>query len=473
MLSNFLLLEKFYISQKLSELEEQTERFEDFWVKEDVTGLVALIQELENRYSAVIEFRQANRDNIYSTRLDKAKDQQANLLFDNSVEVRLTREDMRKFYAGKPVTFQTSNHAPGMQVIGVTKQFENGETILTHVAVDSIQESVALMNRFIMVISVLLLIFGWIWSKSFANRFTKPILSIKEMSEGISKLDFTKRWKDTRTDELGELGETMNTLSDILDQSIQEIKKQNLQLEAELKKKDMLEEMRKAFISDVSHELKTPIALIQGYAEGLLYDINEDSKNREEYCHVIVDEAKQMSRLVTDLLFISKLESGAEPLNIEAFRIQPLIANVCEKLETILSPDAHISIEIADVTVLGDYRKVERVLTNLMTNAYKYVNDQGIIRLSTQHMANGKLRIQLYNSCDNLSEEELEKIWVSFYKVDKARNREQALSSTGLGLSIVKKLMDLHQGDCGARNIEAGVEFWFELSVQEPVQIIE
>ena len=171
-----------------------------------------------------------------------------------------------------------------------------------------------------------------------------------------------------------------------------------------------------------------------------------------------------MSRLVTDLLFISKLESGAEPLDIEHFQIQPLISAVHEKLETILLPDSNIYIDVPDVEVSGDYRKIERVLTNLMTNAYKYVSDNGEIRLTAEGH-DGKLRIQLYNSCDSLSEDELEKIWVSFYKVDKARNREQALSSTGLGLSIVKKLMDLHGEACGARNIERGVEFWFELPI--------
>ena len=463
MLCNFLLLEKFYISQKLSELEEMTDRFETLWEEEKINELVGLVQELENRYSAVIEFLQSNQESIYSTRFGK-KATQAMLPFDNSVEVRLTEADMQKFYAGKIVTFKTRNHDPGVQVIGVTKKFPNGETILMHVTVDSIQESVALMNQFIFVISIFLLIFGWLWSKMFANHFTKPILSIKKMSEGISKLDFSERWRDKRKDELGELGQTMNTLSDILDESIQEIKKQNLRLEAELRKKDMLEEMRKAFISDVSHELKTPIALIQGYAEGLLYDINQDPKDRQEYCHVIIDEAKQMSRLVTDLLFISKLESGAEPLDIEHFQIQPLISAVHEKLETILLPDSNIYIDVPDVEVSGDYRKIERVLTNLMTNAYKYVSDNGEIRLTAEGH-DGKLRIQLYNSCDSLSEDELEKIWVSFYKVDKARNREQALSSTGLGLSIVKKLMDLHGEACGARNIERGVEFWFELPI--------
>ena len=256
----------------------------------------------------------------------------------------------------------------------------------------------------------------------------------------------------------------MNTLSDILDKSIQEIRKQNKQLEDELHRKEALEEMRKAFISDVSHELKTPIALIQGYAEGLLYDINKDSENREEYCQVIVDEAKQMSTLVNDLLFISKLESGAEQLQQENFAIMPLISNVCEKLKPILSSNVHVDVQIPNVRVYADYRKIERVLTNLVTNAYKYVNEKGIIRIHAVEQ-NGKLQIQLYNSCDHMSAEELEKIWISFYKIDKSRNRDLTLSSTGLGLSIVKKLMDLHNESYGAQNLADGVEFWFELPI--------
>lgn len=461
---NFLFLEKFYVSQKLKELEEMTHHFEEKWEQNDIVGLAKLIQELENRYSAVIEFQNASQQNIYSTRLYRPQLNKYTFPYENSVEVPLTEEDVTRFSEGKMVTFQTKNRTPDMQVIGVTKKFSDGEVILTHVTVESIQESVKLMNQFILCISMMLFIFGWFWSKSYADRFTRPILTIKGMSESLSRLDFSARWKEQRKDELGELGETMNTLSDILDTSIQEIRKQNEQLEAELKRKDALEQMRKAFISDVSHELKTPIALIQGYAEGLLYDINQDSKNKEEYCQVIVDEAKQMSSLVNDLLFISKLESGVEPLNVESFKISPLVSNVCEKLETILSPDVHVDMNIPDIEISGDYRKIERVLTNLMTNAYKYVNEKGIIRMNAVEKGD-KLRVQIYNSCDNMQEEELEKIWLSFYKIDKSRNREAALSSTGLGLSIVKKLMDLHKEACGARNIEDGVEFWFELPI--------
>ena len=459
---NFLFLEKFYVSQKLKELTEMTEQFETLWEKNHIDDLAKLIQELENRYSAVIEFQNANQENIYFTRLYRPQLNKYIFPYENDVEITLTTEDLINFSEGKMVTFNTENRDSGIQVIGVTKKFIDGEVVLTHIALESIQESVGLLNQFILFISIVLFIFGWFWSRIYAERFTHPILKIKGMSERISQLDFSARWEDKRKDELGELGETMNALSNILDKSIQEIRKQNKQLEAEIERKDALEQMRKAFISDVSHELKTPIALIQGYAEGLLYDINHDAENKEEYCQVIVDEAKQMNSLVNDLLFISKLESGVEPLNVEHFKILPLISNVCEKLETFLSPDICMHIDIPDVEVYADYRKIERVLTNLITNAYKYVNEKGMIRM-TSIIKENKLRIQIYNSCDSISEEELEKIWVSFYKIDQSRNRETTLSSTGLGLSIVKKLMDLHQEACGARNIEDGVEFWFEL----------
>lgn len=463
-LCNFLFLEKFYVSQKLKELEEMGEKFEVLWQNEELSELASLIQEMENRYSAVIEFQSANQEKLYSTRRIQPQLNKYNFPYANSVQIRLTTEDMRHFYEGKMVTFQAQNRLSSSQIIGITKQFVNGEVILAHVTVESIQESVALMNQFLFFVSILLFIFGWFWSKVYADHFTRPILAIKGMSESLSKLDFSRRWHDKRTDELGELGETMNTLSDILDKSIQEIRKQNKQLEDELHRKEALEEMRKAFISDVSHELKTPIALIQGYAEGLLYDINKDSENREEYCQVIVDEAKQMSTLVNDLLFISKLESGAEQLQQENFAIMPLISNVCEKLKPILSSNVHVDVQIPNVRVYADYRKIERVLTNLVTNAYKYVNEKGIIRIHAVEQ-NGKLQIQLYNSCDHMSAEELEKIWISFYKIDKSRNRDLTLSSTGLGLSIVKKLMDLHNESYGAQNLADGVEFWFELPI--------
>ena len=147
-LCNFLFLEKFYVSQKLKELEEMGEKFEVLWQNEELSELASLIQEMENRYSAVIEFQSANQEKLYSTRRIQPQLNKYNFPYANSVQIRLTTEDMRHFYEGKMVTFQAQNRLSSSQIIGITKQFVNGEVILAHVTVESIQESVALMNQF-------------------------------------------------------------------------------------------------------------------------------------------------------------------------------------------------------------------------------------------------------------------------------------------------------------------------------------
>jgi signal transduction histidine kinase len=223
--------------------------------------------------------------------------------------------------------------------------------------------------------------------------------------------------------------------------------------------------MRNQFISDVSHELKTPIALIQGYAEGLNDGIATDEESKKYYVEVILDEANKMSNLTKDLLDLSRLEYGKEELMIEDFNITELVQNTIKKNDVIFK-EKDIKCELVskeEYMVKGDLARIDQVLTNYLSNAIKNVSKEKIIRCTITSTDNNKIKVSVYNSGNPIDDEDMPRLWTRFYKVDSSRNRE--LGGTGIGLSLVKAIMTQHGNKFGAQNVDGGVEFWFELNL--------
>ena len=220
--------------------------------------------------------------------------------------------------------------------------------------------------------------------------------------------------------------------------------------------------MRKEFISNVSHELKTPIALIQGYAEGLQECINDDQASRDFYCEVIIDEADKMNQLVKNLLTLNQLESGSDQVVFEHFDLMEVIQGVVNAT-AILREQNQISLIVHGQKpeyVWADEFKTEQVLTNYISNAIHYAAGEKHISVKVLP-GEETVRVEVFNTGNLIPEQEIPHIWDKFYKVDKARTREYG--GNGIGLSIVKAIMDSFHRQCGVRNEENGVTFWFEL----------
>ncbi|MTI69359.1 MAG: HAMP domain-containing histidine kinase [Firmicutes bacterium] len=225
--------------------------------------------------------------------------------------------------------------------------------------------------------------------------------------------------------------------------------------------------MRKEFISSVSHELKTPISLVQGFAEGLKDNVNEDKESKDYYCDVIIDETKNMEKLVKDLLDLSKLQLGKFKLKKEKINLIDVVESVINKYKKIFNERAinfRFENNSREIYVLGDELRLKQVLINYINNALNHIDERKEISIKITKN-NSLVRVCVKNSGNNISKEETEKIWDSFYKVDKSRNRKYG--TTGLGLSIVKGIINLHNGHYGVINKKDGVEFYIKLSIKE------
>ena len=326
----------------------------------------------------------------------------------------------------------------------------------------SIKESASISNEFLAWVGIAVTILCILIMIFVSNKYTKPILALAKIAQKMEELNFDVRYEEDRKDEIGVLGHSMNSLSDKLEETISELKTANNELQLDLERRSEQEKMRQEFLANVSHELKTPIALIQGYAEGLQENVNEDAESREFYCEVIVDEADKMNKMVKKLLSLNQLEFGNGQVHLEHFDVQEVVKSVIASSD-ILFKQKGISLSFTEkepVFVWADEYMTEEVVTNYVSNAINHISGERIIEIKIESLSD-KARISVFNTGEKIPEEELDKIWSKFYKVDKARTREYG--GNGIGLSIVKAIMDAHNQKYGVRNYDNGVEFWFEL----------
>lgn len=324
-----------------------------------------------------------------------------------------------------------------------------------------ISENVKISNEFYLWVGLAAVLAGAVLMYLTAGRLTSPIRSLSGIAERISQLDFTARYEGKQTDEIGRLGNSMNRMSKQLEKTVSELKTANLELKRDLEQRSRMDEMRNEFISGVSHELKTPIALIQGYAEGLKEGVSQDPESMEFYCDVILDEAGRMNRMVKKLLMLNQIEFGGETPSVERFEVTGLLKGLLQGYQrTIEQNGIRLVFDEPETYVWADEFMIEEVLGNYLSNAFHYVKGEKRIEIRIERREN-RVRILVFNTGDPIPEDERERVWQKFYKVDKARSREYG--GNGIGLSIVKALMDKHGKPCGVFNTEDGVVFWLEL----------
>ena len=359
--------------------------------------------------------------------------------------------------------FRELKHNQDFSMLSMLYGLRDGNFLLVSRPMNSIDESIAIASRFTLFTGLFFLLCGTFAAFFMSKFITDPIGELKSIAESMSELDFSRKYRVRSNDEIGELGHSINSLSDQLNSAIGRLNRMNTNLLQEIEKERKIDEMRQNFIASVSHELRTPISLIEGYAEGLIDNVADDREKRISYCHVIMEETEKMEKHVRDLLTLSQLQSGVLPLEYSCFDINSLINRVIENFETVDNrrESRFLFTSSSPLPVRADRVKTEQVISNYLKNALSHGKKEGKISLAAERTGQNKIRVYVCNSGDPIDEEDRERIWESYYKVDKARTRQYG--GCGLGLSIVKAIQDQHKNGCGVENRAGSVCFWFEL----------
>ena len=358
----------------------------------------------------------------------------------------------------------------GITYILLSATLDNGYLLYIRIPITSIQESVKISNNFLYLMAGFAILIAAVIVSYVSRKFGDPISELNDIAKKMSNLDFSHKYRITNVDdEINNLGKSINAMSDKLEKTIKQLRNTNIELEKDIEEKSKIDEMRKSFISDVSHELKTPIALIQGYSEGLLENVNSDEESRKFYAEVILDETNKMDRLVKQLLELMKLEYGKREFEDKEFNIVELEKEVVRKSQVMLEEkQSEVKFKTAEeINVFADDFYIEQVISNYLTNAIKHVKEvdgEKYIQIENEvDIEKNKVRVKVFNTGDKIADEDITRIWNRFYKADHSRNREDG--GTGIGLSFVKAIMNNYGNVYGDINKEKGVEFYLELNL--------
>ena len=464
-LINSIVLENFYIYSKTATIKQVYQKVNDYYNTENTN--VDLKTELKkiaykNNFDILIKtdtnliIFTSDREFLSSTYILK----DINEIKSKSIEENETKINVK-------VTTDEVNNISYMFLTGI---LDNGYVLYIRMPISPIEESVKISNTVLLMIGGITLVVAGIIASFISRKFTNPILQLNDIANKMAKLDFSKKYRITDTeDEINELGRSINTMSDKLEATIKELQKNNIELEKDIEEKSKIDEMRKQFISDVSHELKTPIALIQGYAEGLIENVNSDEESRKFYAEVILDETNKMDKLVKQLLELMKLEYGKREFDNEKFNINELINEVLRKCSVMIN-EKNIKVYFENkepIYVYADEFYMDQIITNYLTNAIKHaeeVEKETKIEIKVEKVSN-KIRVSVFNTGENIPEEDLQRIWGRFYKLDSSRNRQDG--GSGIGLALVKAIMNNYQNEYGVKNEKNGVEFYFDMDISD------
>ena len=297
----------------------------------------------------------------------------------------------------------------------------------------------------------------------YIRRFTRPIKQMCVTTDKMAKLDFSEKCPEAKVVEISQLSESINQLSDSLDTALNDLQQKNEKLLEDIENERTIDNLRQTFISGISHELKTPIAIIQGYAEGakMFYEAG-DAENANAYCTIIMDEATRMNNMILKLLEITKYDSGAyEPVR-EDFRLRQFVQDWFDRNGSILSEKQVTAVNLIpeDWFGNGDTVILASVVNNYLSNALSHVEGENRIEAAAEEV-DGKYRVYIFNTGKQIAGKDIDKIWTSFYRADKSLSRSQG--RFGLGLAIVASVQKLHGEQYGVENMENGVRFWFDV----------
>ncbi len=490
LLANAFFLERYYVSDKQGALSQAYIRLDaaaksDTITSDEFDKELAAISSNEN-ISIIVMNSESQAVKYYAQDLHTMMERMWDNLLENTIQIPqgFDKEDEeawerngRQYFIVRKLKDKNDQRSQvvldrktNTQYIEMWGQLSDGSFYLMRTALESIARNTSIASRFVGIVGILAIVAGLLIAMLLAKRITRPIRQMTEISKRMRDLDFSAKYVGNDRTEIADLGENMNQLSKTLEKTIADLKTSNNELQKDIENREKIEQMQREFISSVTHELKTPIALIQGYAEGLVDGIADDPESRDFYCQTIMEESGKMNKMVQKLLTLTHLEFGDDDASFERFDIVNLIRSHIESQKVLMDNEGiTVKMEQKDpIYVWADSFMVEEVFTNYLSNARNHCEpvptkeggSEKVIDIHFEARENC-VRIRVFNTGKPIPEEALPRIWDKFYKVDKARTR--AYGGSGVGLSIVKAIMDRMHQAYGADNYDNGVAFYFDL----------
>ncbi len=347
--------------------------------------------------------------------------------------------------------------------LGLTGEFTfQGETryVLLWVMVASIESSIVAFNHVSAWIVGGVLLVGALASILFSRRIARPIRKIQQVSRQMAALDFSARADESsNVSELRDLAGSVNQMGGQLSGTIEKLRHANSLLQEDVERQKRLEQMRREFVAAASHEMKTPLCLLQMYAENLKNNVSGIDK--DYYCDTIVDEVGRLSDLVGGMLELSAIENGLAAMDLTPLDLGALCGGILDRMAPVLHRFRLTRAIAPGCTVRGDAKFLGMAVENFLSNAAAHTPEGGKITVAVG-AEGGWIRLSVSNQGPHIPPDLLERIWDSFYKVDEARVRTDG-THAGLGLAIVRNLVTRLGGSCRAENTAEGMTFAFFL----------
>jgi len=394
------------------------------------------------RLSSAPEFREG-------TRLEVPKDQREYLL------ARLSELEQGR------VLYGAMDRSPrGQAVVQLVARVGGGDFLIVTQPLEQLRASSAVASRFFLLVGLGALAAGAAAVLLLSGLATRPILDITGVAAAIARQEFATRWRGRRSDELGLLGGSINTIAERLSGVIAELAAANERLRDEMR-------VQKRFLASVSHDFRTPLGLIRGYAESLAEGMARTKRERAAQAGIIIREVDRLDAMVNDITFVVRMDARALPLERRRTAVTTLLREAAGRFGT----DAHrrgVAVRVeapAKLAAWADAKRIMRVLDNLLSNALRHAPKDGAVMLRAR-VVGDDVRFEIENTGEPIPAIHLGRLFEPFYRVDDARSKDGG--GSGLGLAIVQGIVAAHGGSCGVENVDGGVRFWFTLPSHSP-----
>ncbi|WP_237566350.1 sensor histidine kinase [Paenibacillus sp. EZ-K15] len=376
-------------------------------------------------------------------------------------------QDLTRLQKGSPVQMSWTDKWSGVDYVVLVRLLsEEGQRdryLFVMTSMQPVGEAVGTLKRYFIYIAPIIVVLVIILSLIYSRMVSRPLVQLNRSAARLAKLDFSAQAEIRSKDEFGELSRSMIALSQNLDEALKELTRANTKLQEDVEEKLRSEQLRKELIANISHELKTPLGIVKGFAEGLQDSVADDK--RERYLAFIVNETDRMNALIMDMLELSKFEVKAIRLQPRSFSLTDLIQQAADSFTRQLE-DKRLLVNIhygqEEAIVQADSRRVEQVVLNLLSNAIRHAEEDSAVTIRILRMSPGKVTTMIENAGSPIAKADMGRIWDQFYRAERSRDRKSG--GTGLGLAIVKHILELHESEYGVMNTDRGVAFYFTLN---------